>query len=226
MTTAPQDRDLPNATLFKSKVRSSKSLGAVTVGRTEKDTGVSVVCLPAAPSMMASNPLYYLQAIRSNARDRITGATLCEAEYRQIESHAVDTLTKGVDEYPFDAMLAAPTTRRCLQEPYLKATQSAKPGVADLTTDLTLIDSEVSSHSAHSLEERIANLKWDEGRDWATLKHILILDDVVSRGRTAVPLIHSIRDQYPPGQEPAITLCAPLWIIRTDAESWITPVHA
>jgi len=225
MTISASDRDLPNAGLFKIKVRGTRSLCAATVGRPGREVGINIVCLIAARNVVTTNPLYHLQAIRSDARDATSGLLLGEAEYRQIEKYAAELLATGVSEYPFDAVLAAPTSRRWLQEPVLNAIQFLKPGVPDLTTDLQLADRDVNSRSSHSMEERIANLKWATGRDWSIFKNILIVDDVVSQGRTAVPLIHSIRDQCLPAHEPAFTLCAPLWIIRTDAESWITPAE-
>jgi len=223
MITIPiSGRDLPNAALFKIKVRGTRSLSAGTAGRPGKDVRINIVCLVATNNVMSSNPLYYLQAIRSGARDQSGGSLLCEAEYKQIEKHAADLLAAGIRDCPFDAVVAAPTSRRCLQEPFLHAIKSLKLGLPDLTTDLTLVDPDVKSGSAHSMGERIANLTWTAGKDWTAFKHILIVDDVVSQGRTAVPLIHSIRDLCLATHEPTFTLCAPLWIIRDDANSWLT----
>jgi hypothetical protein len=209
--------------LFKMNVRSACKRSAITHGRPGKDTPVNVVSLVASTNIAASNPLYYLQAIRSNARDSKTGGCLCEPEYKQVEKYAAELLALGLSTDSFDAFVAAPTCRRQLQDTFAHSVQARLVrGTLDLTANLSVADTKVKSDSSHSMEERIENLHWSEALDWTLIRRVLIVDDVISKGRTAVPLIQSIQDQCS-ATACVFTICAPLWIIRNDEDSWLVP---
>ena len=221
--TLPRERDLPNVALFKMNLRATRIHRAITRGRPGKDIPINVISLVAGKNVAASNPLYYLQAVRSGARDSGTGLFRCEAEYKQVEKHAAELLSCGLTADSFDSIVAAPTTRRQLQDPFLDAIRLRLPKAVDLSVNLSIVDNEIKSDSHHSMEERVTNLRWSEGTDWIPIRRILIVDDVISRGRTAVPLIHSIRDQCSAARNYEITICAPLWIMRDDGDSWLVP---
>ncbi len=212
--------DRPNAKLFKVNVREARRHMATARGRSNKDSSVNIVSLVASKNILASNPPYYLQAIRSGARDSKTDSILGEADYKQIEQYAAQLLSRDIDENSFDVIVSSPTDRPGLLDPYDEAVNRRLPSAPDWSADLQLCDRDMKSNSHHSLEERTENIR-SCGANWKSVGRILIIDDVISRGRTSVPLIYRIEELS--GKRCEFTICAPLWIVQDSTDSWLIP---
>jgi adenine/guanine phosphoribosyltransferase-like PRPP-binding protein len=136
-----------------------------------------------------SNPLYYLQAIRSWGDQTWRSQDCAFASiYHALTPHVACQLADACQQVEYDAVVCAPTTSYELVGPYHGAILGLR-ATRDLTTKIERSDSQINSSSDHSFEQRVEALGWNSSLNWGRYQRILLIDDFLSRGRTIAPLV-------------------------------------
>ena len=98
--------------------------------------------------------------------------------------------------------------------------------VPDFSDELSRTDETSDSSSGHPLEQRIGALTWRRSLNWQRHDRILLIDDLLSRGRSAVPLMANLRQKRRDLglREPHFTLSVPVWVADVDG-AWISQMR-
>lgn len=113
---------------------------------------------------------------------------------------------------PMDVLVSPPSTRPELIVPYRQALSKKFPDAIDRTEAFTSDGSVSSTHGA-SYEELLASISYKPFGDESKLNSIVIVNDVLARGRTVAAIIHRLKEaELSPTC--SITIACPLWVRR------------
>jgi len=164
-------------------------------------------------NLSQSGGLYYLQGLRSKVLEGIFGDSEKNPYadlYRMELQKYVKELCDSLDVQSIEAIVCPPSSKPYLQRPYLEAIKNANNSIIDLTGSIKR-KKNISAGKGIDLNSYIDGLYIEKPEKLNSIRSLLVVDDVLGRGKTVAALVSFLRNNGLPNDGRVEVMC-PLWI--------------
>ena len=163
---------------------------------------------------LATCDAYFLQGIRSGVLGALSQIPQREERYRQAMPQIVAALCAALKRRGVDgAAVVVPPSSRNDARPYADALLRQGIAAIDLSDRIERVDSSFRAGGAENLQTVRSSLRVVGRPDFATARILVVVDDILSSGRSIAATVLGLRDARFIDRETRVVGCAVLEVV-------------